>query len=512
VRTVFGIPGTHNLEIYRYLAGSSIRVVTTRHEQGAGYAADGYAQVARRPGVVLTTSGPGTLNAATAIATSYAESRPVLLISSGLPTTAHNRDLGDLHDTKDVLGAMSSLTAWSVRPGTPAEVVEAIAQAFALFATARPRPVYIEIPVDVLEARWSGDVFAPTPYVRPVHADDAALARAAALLQHSERPAMVLGGGATDATAEARELAERLGAVVVTTCNGKGVLSESHPLSAGASIRLRVVQEYLADSDALLVVGSELGDADLWDGRIRNSQVIRVDLDPGQLHKNVSAAVPLLGDARAVLAELIKRVDARPIGDRVSAAAAELRAAADAEALQDGAEWAELNKALRAALPPDTIISGDSSQVTYLGTVHFFPTERPAELLYMPRSATLGYAVPAAVGAKLAAPERPVVALLGDGAFMFSLSELASAVEQSLGIAILVADNGGYREIKEQQARRNIDPIAVDLHVPDLAAVARAFGAAGVTARDAAHAAELAAAATQAVGPTLIHLKVASAI
>jgi acetolactate synthase-1/2/3 large subunit len=176
VRTVFGIPGTHNLEIYRHLATSSIRVVTTRHEQGAGYAADGYAQVARSPGVVVTTTGPGTLNAATAIATSYAESRPVLLISSGLPGAANDRDLGELHDTKDVLGAMSLLTAWSVRPRTPEEVVDAIAQAFTRFDSERPRPVCIEIPVDVIESAWSGQAIGPTPYSAVAHADDATLA------------------------------------------------------------------------------------------------------------------------------------------------------------------------------------------------------------------------------------------------------------------------------------------------------------------------------------------------
>jgi acetolactate synthase-1/2/3 large subunit len=504
VRTVFGIPGTHNLEIYRHLAESSIRAVTTRHEQGAGYAADGYAHVARTPGVVVTTTGPGTLNAATAIATSYAESRPVLLISSGLPVAANDRDLGELHDTKDVLGAMSSLTAWSVRLRTPEEVVDAVAQAFARFSTERPRPVYIEIPVDVLESAWSGAATVPTPYSPVVHADDAALTQAAALLQRSERPAMVLGGGAIDAAAEIRDLAERLNTIVVTTCNGKGVLPETHPLSVGTSIRLRAIQRYLDDCDALLVIGSEIGDADLWGGRILNSHVIRVDIDHRQLHKNLPAAVPLLGDARATVGELIKRVDARPVDERAAGDAADLRAAATAEAMIDGGDWNELNTALRTALPADTIIAGDSSQVTYYGTTHFFPQDLPASLLYMPRSATLGYALPAAIGAKLAAPQRPVVALLGDGAFMFCVQELVTAVEQRLSIAIVVVNNGGYREIKEQQAQRGIAPIGVDLYVPDLAEVARACGAAGVTARDAGHAAELAAAAVHAPGPTLI--------
>jgi acetolactate synthase-1/2/3 large subunit len=506
VRTVFGIPGTHNLEIYRHLAASSIHAVTTRHEQGAGYAADGWAQVARTPGVVVTTTGPGTLNSATAVATSYAESRPILVISSGLPSWANDRDLGELHDTKDVLAAMAALTAWSVRPRTPEEVAEAIAQAFLTFAVERPRPVYIEIPIDVLESGWDGSMVGPLPRSAAVGAGDGAIAEAAALLQRSERPAMVLGGGAVAAAAEIRDLAERLNAIVSTTCNGKGVLSETHPLSMGTSIRLRAVQSYLEDCDALLVIGSELSDADLFGGRIRNGNVIRIDVDRRQLHKNLRAAVPLLGDARAVVDGLLKRVDARPADPRAASVAAELRAAATAEALIEGADWVELNGALREALPPEAIVAGDSSQVTYYGTTHFFPVSEPASLLYMPRSATLGYAVPAAIGAKLAAPDRPVLALLGDGAFMLSVQEVVTAVEQRLGIAIVVVNNGGYREIKDQQAQRGIDPIGVDLYVPDLAEVARSLGAAGVTARDAGHAAELAAAAVRAPGPTLIQL------
>ncbi len=508
VRTVFGIPGTHNLEIYRHLAESSIRVVTTRHEQGAGYAADGYAQVSRTPGVVITTTGPGALNAATAVATSYAESRPVLLISSGLPLGANDRDLGGLHDTKDILGAMSSLTAWSVRPGTPEEVVDAISQAFTLFATERPRPVFIEIPVDVLESAWSGSTTAPIRYSARSLADDAALAQAAALLSRSRRPAMVLGGGAIDAAAEIRDLAERLDTVVVSTCNGKGVVSETHPLSAGASIRLRAVQRYLEHCDALLVIGSELGDADLWGGQISNPHVIRIDIDPRQLHKNLPATVPLLGDARAIVGELVKRVNPRSVDTRAADVAAVLRVAATEEALLDGRDWVEINSALREALPQDTIVAGDSSQVTYFGTAHFFPTELPASLLYMPRSATLGYALPAAIGAKLAAPQRPVVALLGDGAFMFSVQELVTAVEQDLGIAIVVINNRGYCEIKQQQARRGVDPIGVDLYVPNLADLALSCGAAGVTARDPDHAAKLTAAAVNGAGPTLVELMV----
>jgi thiamine pyrophosphate-dependent acetolactate synthase large subunit-like protein len=183
-----------------------------------------------------------------------------------------------------------------------------------------------------------------------------------------------------------------------------------------------------------------------------------------------------------------------------------LREALLADARADGETWYELNQELRSALPADTIITGDSSQVTYFGTVHFFPVPSKNSFLYMPRAATLGYALPAAIGAKVAKPDAPVVAILGDGALMFSVQELVTAVEQQLSIVVVVANNGGYREIRDQQAARGIAPVGVDLHVPDLPALAIAIGAAGERAEDARDAASRARAALGRPGPTVISL------
>jgi thiamine pyrophosphate-dependent acetolactate synthase large subunit-like protein len=516
VDTVFGIPGTHNLELYRHLAPCGIRAVTPRHEQGAGYAAEGYARVSGRPGVVLTTSGPGLTNAMTAAATAYAESQPMLVVSPGMPTGTEGADLGLLHETKDSSAAMGHLVRWSRRVTSPDEAADAVTEAFAAFRGTRPRPVHVEIPVDVLEQPWGG-----SPWVgaatEPPGPDAADVRRAAALLAGARRPLVIVGGGAVDAAAEVRALAEALGAPVATTVNGKGVLDESHPLSVGAAVRLRALQKAAADSDALLVVGSELGDSDLWDGRITAQNVIRCDIEPGQLHKNCRADVGLLGDAPTTLRALLEALATVPTSGAfvgtyptnapfVGTRGPELRDACRAEARADAGTYEEINAAVRAALPAGGVLAGDSSQVTYLGSVHFFDVPAPRRFCYTPGYATLGYGLPAAIGASLARPGEPAAVLLGDGAFLFSVQELATAVDLALPLPIVVVDNGGYREIRDQQERRAIPPIGVDLPVPDLAALARAFGAHGVRTTEPGALTAHVADALSADRPTLIHL------
>jgi len=514
VDVIFGIPGTHNLEIYRHLVRLGVTTITTRHEQGAGYAADGYTQVAGKPGVVITTSGPAVLNAMVAAGTSYAESRPVLIISSGLPSGTDYLDGGELHDTKDTLAAMAAMTEWSTRATTPQEASDAVAHAFEVMSTGRPRPVFIEVPHDVLAQAWTGEVSHANPVPAPV-VDLAAVREAAQLLSEAARPAIIVGGGARGADEQVRSLAELLSAPVISTCNGKGVLPETHPLSLGAHIRLVAAREWLNQSDGLLVVGSELGDSDLWDGKITAPNLVRVDIAESQLQLNAAAHTAIHADAAEALSAIIAEVQARADTPVLSARSTksgddidDLKTRLLAEARADGEAWYEINSELREALPENAIITGDSSQVTYLGSVHFFPVPRKNSFLYMPRSATLGYAVPAAIGAKVAEPEAPVVALLGDGAFMFSVQELVTAVEQHLPIVVLVMNNGGYREIKDQQAARGIAPVGVDLHVPDLPALAAAIGATGERATSAKDAAERARVALGRSGPTVITLDV----
>ena len=507
VRLVFGIPGTHNLELYRYLPASGIRHVVTRHEQGAGYAADGYARVSGRPGVIITTSGPGITNAITALATAYADSIPVLAISPGPPRGQVRADVGWLHEVKDQQAALDAVTGRSIRVESADEIPEVLAAVFEQFATTRPRPVHLEVPVDVLEGEWMRRPAPVRPLPEPIGPGRARAEEIAGLVDGSHRPLIVAGGGARGAVEEIRALAE-YGIPVLTTVNGKGILDETHPAALGAGIRLPAAHGAMDDADLLLVVGSELGDSDLWGGVVRPGEtgrrtVVRVDVDPAQMHKNVTADIAVVGDAAVVLGDVLSVLREKGFATRTVDPAARSKIAADADA--DAGPWAVIQRVLREALPDDTVVAGDSSQVTYYGTVHHWPFTPANRLLYPTGYATLGYGLPAAIGAKLADRERPVVALFGDGAAMFSIQELITATEQALPIPVVIVDNGGYAEIREQMVDRGIEPQAVDLYRPDIPALARAIGAHGVSATTVEDIGRLAAEALDADRPTVIH-------
>jgi acetolactate synthase-1/2/3 large subunit len=303
--------------------------------------------------------------------------------------------------------------------------------------------------------------------------------------------ALVLGGGARGAG----EAALALGLPIVTTVNGKGVVDERHPLSLGASIRLRCVQQWLQTRETVIAVGTELGESDLWGPPPRLRNVVRVDIDPGQLDKNVPAAEGIVGDAREVLEAMA------PVGGDHDLTA--LRAAIDAEARRDGERWLPLMAALDDVLGADGILAADSTQAAYYGAVHFLPMGPRRRFLYPTGYATLGYALPAAIGAKLAAPDRTVIALIGDGGLLFSVAELATAAQLRLPLPVIVPNNAGYGEIRDQMLEGGIAPVGVDLDPPDLPKLAEALGGAGVRTDDPRAALE---AALHRSGPTVIEI------
>lgn len=479
VTAIFGIPGTHNLELYRPLADLGIRAVTNRHEQGSGYGADGWAQQTGLPGVVITTSGPGLQNAMSAIGTAFCESRPMIVLSPGVPLGAEFADVGTLHETKDATAMVGAIAEWSRRVRSAAEAVEAVHDAFTLFRTGRPRPVHIEIPLDVLEAPARVPLAdrKARPAPDPAAGDPSSVADAARLLASARTPVIVAGGGATDAAAEVTALAERLGAPVLTTLNGKGVVDEGHPLSLGSNLRLAAARAVAEDADALLVIGSKLGEAELWAPRLEaRGAVVRVDISPAQRDKNLAATVGITGDAATVGSALLAALpsEPRPAPDLTAE-----RAAIDAEMRATAPEAVALAEIIADALPADAIVAGDSSQIVYMALGSVLQARHPHSLLYTPTYATLGYGLPAAIGARVAQEERPVVTVIGDGALMFCVNELVTAVEQRLDVTIVCVDNGGYAEIRQNEIDRGMAPVGVDLVQPDWAALATAFGATG---------------------------------
>lgn len=510
IDAIFGIPGTHNLEFYRHLEPLGIRPVTSRHEQGAGYAADGWAQQTGLPGVVITTSGPGLLNALSAAGTAYCESRPLIVLSPGVPEGEEFADIGSLHETKDSTGAAGAIMEWSRRVHSAAEAVQAVHDAFELFRYGRPRPVHIEVPLNVLESGHDcpPELLQARPLRAPARADDGAVQTAAAALRAARRPVILAGGGSLRAGASLAQLAETLQAPVVTTLNGKAAIPEGHPLSLGSEIRLAGAQELCGGADVLLVIGSKVGEAEMWGGTVTPSgTVIRVDLLPTQLEKNVKAGIGLVGDAAAVVPQLIEALAGHgaPVADLAA-----LKGALKAEARSVSPLLAGVAETIAAAVPADTIIGGDSSQITYFGTSSFIPQQVPHSLLYTPAYATLGYGLPASIGAKTASPERPVVAVVGDGALMFCVQELATAVEQRLDLTVVCVDNGGYGEIRQNEADRGIAPVGVDLVQPDWAALAGAFGGRGHRATSLPGLADALRTALADGGLQLIHLPLAA--
>ncbi len=480
VRHVFGIPGVHNLELYRGLAASPIRHVAGRHEQGLGFMADGYARCCGRPGVCFTITGPGLTNITTAMAQAYGDSIPLLVISSENRSDDIGTGRGFLHELPDQLGVAARVAGMSRRIARPQELPVALADAFALFATARPRPVYLEIPRDVLAAD-AGALGDPVPTAaRPALSLDADQVREAATrLAASHSPVILAGGGAVAAAADLRRLAERLGAPLVMTVNARGILPPSHPLAVPMSPSLAAVRSLVASADLVLAIGTEFGPTDYDAYSVADfpqpPQLVRIDVDAEQLYRSAQPDLAIQADAGTALRALLA-LDLGPMrGDRGGTRAAATRL----EALQSLSapmrrEIAFL-EVIRDSLP-EAILVGDSTQPVYAGNLAFAAQTPVSWFNSATGYGTLGYALPAATGAGLAAPERPVVCLVGDGGIQFSLGELAVPRDVDAWLAIVVWNNQGFGEIKASMLAVGIEPEGVDVRPPEFAAIASAYG------------------------------------
>ena len=511
VDTIFGIPGVHTLELYRGLTTSGVRHVTPRHEQGAGFMADGWGRVSGRPGVCLVISGPGVTNVLTPIAQARQDARPLLVLSASVGRDERGRGRGVIHDLPDQAAVTRAVTRLTVSIDEPDELGPALDAAFDVLEGRQgpPGPVHLQVPVDVLRlaAAAPGPSAAATPRAALPPAD--ALARAVELLAGAERPALILGGGARDAGPAALALARRLGAPVGLTINGKGAVAPDDPLCVPSRMMVAPFDRLFLEADVVLAVGTQLSELDWWalDGPFAPAgRVIRVDLDAAVLDANVPAAVGLAGDAARVLDALAAGLPATCAGP--GAAVAAERVAAAAAALR----WPEavsahlpLVRALDAALPAGRILAVDSTQPGYAAN-HALDVERPGSWLMPIGYGCLGTALPMAIGACLAAPDRPVLALAGDGGVLFTLPELAAARDLGLSLPLVVWNNGGYGEIRDAMRDSDIRAVGTDASAVDLPRVAEGFGCIGARAESIDHVQELVAAALSAPVPTLIEV------
>jgi thiamine pyrophosphate-dependent acetolactate synthase large subunit-like protein len=505
VDTVFGIPGVHTLDLYRGLAESKIRHVAVRHEQGAGFMADGYARASGRPGVCVLITGPGVTNAATPIGQAFSDSVPMLVLSSVNATTDLGKGRGRLHEITSQQAAMAPLTAFSRTVRDNAELAPAMADAFAVFETKRPRPVHIELPLDLLSGA------APRPPAErersvPPQPDPAAIVEAAALIQSAKRPFVIAGGGASEAGASLHRIVERLGAPVAVTTAAKGLVPDSHPLCLGCTLALRATQELLADADVVLAVGTELAETDSWIDRLPiRGKLIRIDIDAYTLTRDYPPAVAIRADAATTLSALVAQLgDGAARGPAAGALDGVRERNASLGPLQR--KHALVLDEVRKALPDDGIVASDMTQIAYTG-VHYFPCRQPRTWYHPAGYGTLGYAMPAAIGAKLGAPQRDVVAIAGDAGFLFTVQELATAVELKLPIAILLWNNDALGQIAGDMVARGIPEIGVKQRNPDYLALARAFGARALRPRSLGALRGALKRALRADGPTLIEVR-----
>ncbi|SPH24116.1 putative 2-ketoarginine decarboxylase AruI [Defluviimonas aquaemixtae] len=474
VDTVFGIPGVHTVELYRGLEGTRIRHVTPRHEQGAGFMADGYARISGRPGVAFVITGPGMTNMMTPMGQARADSVPMIVISGVNRRDSLGKGLGHLHELPDQRGMTALVARSSDRIERADDLAAALDRAFAAATGDRPGPAHIEVPIDVfgLPALALAPPSTPTA-PRP---DAEAIRRAAVLLGGANAPLILAGGGAKFENAALTALAERLGAPVVQTVNARGLM-HGHPLTVPASPSLDAVRALIRAADVVLALGTELGptDYDMYGGGglPQPRRMIRVDISAGQLARH-PADIAIEGALSDVLPALADGVPAAMDRDGPARAAATRKAARAALDPPMRAQIAML-EAVRDTVPGAVFI-GDSTQAIYAGNL-CYDHDRPAGWFNAATGfGALGYAIPAAIGAALAAPDAPVICLAGDGGAQFTLPEIMTAVDERLPITFLIWNNYAYQEIAASMEAKGIAVVGCHPTPPDFAHIARACG------------------------------------
>ncbi len=514
VDTVFGIPGVHTLPLYDAMRSTpGFRHILARHEQGAGFMAEGYARAGGRVGVACTITGPGVTNIATPMASAYADSIPLFVLSTSLPRRATRRPMGLLHEVKDQLGVMESLAGWTRVVESVEEIADAIYDAFRQMRGGRPRGSYLQIPLDLLELEAEVRIEPPSDPT-PVAPSPARLAEAAALLREARRPVILAGAGVTFAGGNAalRELAELLHAPVLLGSKSRDVLPSDFPLviaTNGYSVPDEV-RHVLETSDAALVVGSKLGVERMgWRRLPVPEATIHVDIDPSEIGRQYPVSIALVADARLTLEALVDALRGDPgTKDHRQAEIATAREAVLAAARRSYGSTLHYLDAVRAALPRDGVVVADMTMLGYASTEYFAVTE-PRTYMHPSELCTIGCALPTALGARVAVGSRPVAAICGDGGFLLNTGEMASAVQERIGVIALVFNDSTYSAVKyDQQERFDGRYIATDLTAPDFVALARAFGARGCRVDSPAALQEAVSEAIGAIGPTLIEVPI----
>ncbi|ACB85503.1 thiamine pyrophosphate-binding protein [Natranaerobius thermophilus] len=495
IEHVFGIPGIHNLDIYEQLIRSEIQHITARHEEGAGYMADGYARVSGDPTVCFVITGPGLTNISTAVAQAYSDSVPMIIISTQVPDRFRGKNKGFLHELNNSTNFMRSFVKESRQINRKEYVAIALREAYQLSISGRGGPVHLEIPIDILQSEFE---YYPEPlhFTRyPVqepwtcNPDKDSLEEAVNLIENSDSPVIIAGGGSANGRDLVIDLAERLQVPVLQTVSAKGIIPEDHPLCIGTRLHLPSAAEMLRESDLVIAIGSDLSLADFWDREIFFNNLIQINIDSSSYYEKCYRNVFLYGDVRCIVDSILSKLKSshpweyKEFNEKearsrsltqsvVSKTKAELE---EVTGIKNNLnQLLELINVLRLELPSTGILVTDLTTPSYLA-ISEFPAYYTSTFLHPVNFGTLGYALPAAIGAYLSLGCKTVV-LTGDGSIQFTMQELAVIADLQLPIVIVVWNDQGYGEIRRnQKARQFTSTIAVDHTPPSFEFLAQAY-------------------------------------
>lgn len=485
VDTVFGLPGAQVYGLFDAFHQAQLKVIGARHEQACGYMAFGYARSSGKPGVFSVVPGPGVLNASAALLTAFGCNEPVLCVTGQVPTAFLGKGRGHLHEMPDQLATLRTYVKWADRIEYPGNAPTVVARAFQEMMSGRRGPASVEMPWDVFTQR--ADTAAAQvlqPFTAPLPDGDL-VKQAAALIKASKAPMIFVGSGAMDAGEEILELAEMIDAPVVAFRSGRGIVSNAHELG----LTMAAAYKLWPTTDLMIAIGTraELPASGFrWPYQPQGLKSIRIDIDPAEMRRLVCDAA-IVADAKAGTADLVAAVSkagySRTSGHR--AAIREAAAAAQAEIQRVQPQMAYL-AILREVLPANAIVTDELSQFGF-ASWYGFPVYQPRTFITSGYQGTLGSGFPTALGAKVANPDKPVVAITGDGGFMFGVQELSTAVQFNIGVVTLVFNNNAYGNVRRDQRERfDGRVVASDLVNPDFVKLAESFGvaAARVTAPD----------------------------
>jgi acetolactate synthase I/II/III large subunit len=501
VTNIFGIPGGAVLPIYDALHDSKIRHILSRHEQGAAHAADGYARASGLPGVCMATSGPGATNLVTGIATAYMDSSPVVALTGQVPAYSHNTSYmvgRDSFQEADIVGITTPITKYGHQIRNVKEIPKMVKTAFYIATTGRPGPVLVDFPKDIQNEIADID-FTQEPkllgYNPQCTVDELGLKKAAKMLLEAQRPIILAGGGVIigNASQELLQLAEFLMIPVVTTLMGKGSIPENHPLSLGdiGMHGTQAANKLVIEADLLLAVGTRFSDRSCAtnDTFCQDKKIIHIDIDLAEIEKNIAVHLPIVGEAKCSLQTLyniiinqIKKKKDTPWAKRVKEIKEELQNNNDKESktLKPKA----LLKKLRELLPADAIATTEVGQ-NQMWAGLFFQALQPRTFITSGGLGTMGFGFPAAIGAKVACPNRTVIDIAGDGSFIMTEQELACAVEEHIPVIVMVFNNtvlGNVAQWQRMLYKRRYTAVNLG-KVPDFVKLAEAYGAQGLQAQ-----------------------------